>query len=79
MTAKKYDEPFCADVIPEYGGNIRTEVSGWGTWNIWLGIESYVDGHDQTAMGPADALRVAWHLVLAAVVCAWKRARSRRG
>ncbi|SER95927.1 hypothetical protein SAMN05216188_11890 [Lentzea xinjiangensis] len=74
MAEQKYaGEPFSAGVAPEAGGEINVQVSGWGWWNVWIRVESYVDGFESTVMDPPDALRLARYLVRAAVVCAWKR------
>lgn len=68
-------EPYDSEIEPLIGGRARVTVSGWGYWNVWLEVESYVHWKDKsdTALQPGECLRFATKLVVAAVVCWWKR------
>ncbi|MET0235687.1 MAG: hypothetical protein ABW224_13670 [Kibdelosporangium sp.] len=66
-------EPFDSSVDPVIGGSVSVEVSGWGYWNVWVGVESYYAGDASTALQPGECVSVAWRLVTAAAVCWYKR------
>lgn len=34
------EEAFRSSVEPASGGQVEIRVSGWGTWNVWLEVES---------------------------------------
>jgi hypothetical protein len=68
-------EPYESGVAPTVGGGVRVSVDGWGYWNVWLEVESYVHWKDtaDTALQPSESVGIAWRLVVAAAVCWWKR------
>lgn len=84
LAAKRLDDdPYSSGIEPVIGGGVGVSVSGWGWWSVWINVESYADSDDyaDTALQPGEAIRFGWRLIVAAVVCQWKRIgenRSRR-
>ena len=79
-TAQKYDgDPYSSGIEPVIGGGVGVSVSGWGWWSVWINVESYADSDDyaDTALQPGEAIRFAGRLVIAGVVCWWKRIPGR--
>lgn len=56
---------------------VVVEVSLWGTPLIWLDTEPERPVPDSVLLGPRDALKVAWHLLVAAVRL-WRLQRRER-
>lgn len=80
-TAEKYDgDPYSSGIEPVIGGGVGVSVSGWGWWSVWINVESYADSdaYADTALQPGEAIRFACRLVVAAVVCWWKRIPDQR-
>ncbi|GLZ34845.1 hypothetical protein Lesp02_70320 [Lentzea sp. NBRC 105346] len=73
--APKNPDPYDSDIEPVVGGRVRVNVSGWAYWSVWLDVESYVEwmGDTNTALQPSECIAVARRLIVAAVVCWWKR------
>jgi hypothetical protein len=61
-----------------HSGTVEIEVSGWGTWNIWLDTEPEGAALPSVLMQPRDALTVARRLIFAAVRLWWLQRRARR-
>jgi hypothetical protein len=69
------DDPYDNTIEPIAGGEARVNVSGWGYWNVWLTVESYVDNgrHADAVLQPSECVSLARRLAVGAVVCWWKR------
>jgi hypothetical protein len=84
MTAVKRcdcdNDPYSSGIEPVIGGGVGVSVSGWGWWSVWINVESYADSDDcaDTALQPGESISIAWRLVVAAVVCWWKRRPDQR-
>ncbi len=81
MSATKHDhDPYSSGVEPVIGGGVGVSVSGWGWWSVWINVESYADSDDcaDTALQPGEAISMGWRLIVAAVVCWWKRRPDQR-
>ncbi|MBP2341050.1 hypothetical protein JOF41_007304 [Saccharothrix coeruleofusca] len=74
------DRIYASTVEPEAGGEVRVAVDGWGGWNVWVDVVGYHDvgSSADAALEPRTALGVARRLVVAAVVCWWRRKRGAR-
>jgi hypothetical protein len=78
VSTKKRPYAFDTTVEPDIGGEVRVTVDGWGRWAVWLDVVPYesVGSHADAPLTPREAVRVAGRLVVAAVVCLWRRRRS---
>lgn len=63
-----------------HSGSVEVEVSGWGSWNIWLDTEPEPGGPGlpSVLLQPRDALRMARVFVWAAVRLWWIQCGERR-
>lgn len=60
-----------------HSGTAVVEVSGWGSWNIWLDTEPEPPALPSVLLSPRDALRLAWTLATAAYRL-WRLQRRHR-